>query len=181
MDVPSLFAGRCRSDNWIAWLNEHCASIDILGRAFPTYRLFIIFVGLVILLSVWFLLRYSRLGMIVRAGVQDSAMVEALGINIRRVFTMVFALGSALAALGGVVAAPFVGVYPEMGGRLSITGLYCRRDRRDGKLYRDSRWSAHFGAGPRLRRYPGHRRDSVALDRPGRPGHPRQWPGPPPS
>lgn len=120
MDVPSLFAGRCRSDNWIAWLNEHCASIDILGRAFPTYRLFIIFVGLVILLSVWFLLRYSRLGMIVRAGVQDSAMVEALGINIRRVFTMVFALGSALAALGGVVAAPFVGVYPEMGGAFQL-------------------------------------------------------------
>lgn len=43
-------------------------------------------------------------------------MVEALGINVRRVFTTVFALGSALAALGGVVAAPFVGVYPEMGG-----------------------------------------------------------------
>ncbi len=115
MAVPSLFAQSCRSPNLIAWLAEHCSSIDVLGRAFPTYRLFIIAVGLVILIGVALLLKYSRLGMIVRAGVQDSAMVEALGINVQRVFTAVFALGSALAALGGVVAAPFVGVYPEMG------------------------------------------------------------------
>ncbi len=115
MAVPSLFAQSCRSPHLIAWLTEHCSSIDVLGRAFPTYRLFIIAVGLFILTGVALLLKYSRLGMIVRAGVQDSAMVEALGINVRQVFTAVFALGSALAALGGVVAAPFVGVYPEMG------------------------------------------------------------------
>jgi branched-chain amino acid transport system permease protein len=53
--------------------------------------------------------------MIIRAGVQDSEMVQALGIDVRRVFTLVFALGSGLAALGGVVAAPFLGVYPAMG------------------------------------------------------------------
>lgn len=116
MAVPSLFAQSCRSPNLVAWLAERCSSIDVLGRAFPTYRLFIIAVGVLILAGVALLLKYSRLGMIVRAGVQDSAMVEALGINVRRVFTAVFALGSALAALGGVVAAPFVGVYPEMGG-----------------------------------------------------------------
>ncbi|MGC9082135.1 MAG: branched-chain amino acid ABC transporter permease [Anaerolineae bacterium] len=115
MAVPPLFAQSCRSPNLIAWLTEHCSSIDVLGRAFPTYRLFIIAVGVLTLVGVALLLKYSRLGMIVRAGVQDSAMVEALGINVRRVFTTVFALGSALAALGGVVAAPFVGVYPEMG------------------------------------------------------------------
>ncbi len=115
MAVPSLFAQSCRSPNLLAWLTERCSSIDVLGRAFPTYRLFIIAVGLLILVGVALLLKYSRLGMIVRAGVQDSAMVEALGINVRRVFMAVFALGSALAALGGVVAAPFVGVYPEMG------------------------------------------------------------------
>jgi branched-chain amino acid transport system permease protein len=116
MAVPSLFAQSCRSPDLIAWLTERCSSIDVLGRAFPTYRLFIIAVGVLILVGVALLLKYSRLGMIVRAGVQDSAMVEALGINVRRVFTTVFTLGSALAALGGVVAAPFVGVYPEMGG-----------------------------------------------------------------
>jgi branched-chain amino acid transport system permease protein len=53
--------------------------------------------------------------MIIRAGVQDSEMVEALGINVRRVFTFVFALGSGLAAMGGVIAAPYLGVFPAMG------------------------------------------------------------------
>ncbi len=120
MTVPTLFAASCRSDNLGAWLTEHCSSVDVLGRAFPTYRLFIIVVGLVILVGVGLLLRYSRLGMVIRAGVQDSDMVEALGINVRRVFTQVFALGSALAALGGVVAAPFVGVYPAMGAAFQL-------------------------------------------------------------
>ena len=54
--------------------------------------------------------------MIIRAGVQDGEMVQALGINVRRVFTFVFALGSALAAMGGVIAAPYLGVFPAMGG-----------------------------------------------------------------
>ncbi len=115
MQMPTFFAQSCRSDNLIAWFSEQCSSVDVLGRAFPTYRLFIIAVGVFILVGVGVLLRYSRLGMIIRAGVQDSHMVEALGINVRRVFTLVFALGSALAALGGVIAAPFVGVYPGMG------------------------------------------------------------------
>lgn len=120
MAVPTAFARSCRSPNLIAWLTEQCSSIDVLGRAFPTYRLLIIAIGLLILVGVALLLKYSRLGMIVRAGVQDSAMVETLGINVRRVFTTVFALGSALAALGGVVAAPFIGVYPEMGSTFQL-------------------------------------------------------------
>jgi branched-chain amino acid transport system permease protein len=116
MSAPSLFATSCISPNLFAWFREHCSSIYIVGRAFPSYRLFIIFIGLLMFLIITLLLRYTRLGMIIRAGVQDSEMVEALGINVRRVFTIVFAIGSALAALGGVVAAPFVGVYPDMGG-----------------------------------------------------------------
>ncbi len=115
MTVPSPFAQSCRSENLLAWLTQQCSSISVLGRAFPTYRLFIILFGLLILTGIGLLLRYSRLGMIIRAGVQDREMVEALGINVRRVFTWVFALGSALAGIGGVIAAPFVGVYPEMG------------------------------------------------------------------
>lgn len=62
--------------------------------------MFIPLVGLIVLIAVWLLLRRTRLGMIIRAGVQDREMVEALGINVRRVFTMVFALGVGLAALG---------------------------------------------------------------------------------
>ena len=120
MQPPSLFAESCRSDNLWVWFSERCASVDVLGRAFPTYRLFIIFVGILVFLGVLLILRRTRIGMIIRAGVQDSEMVEALGINVRRVFTLVFALGSALAALGGVIAAPFLGVYPAMGATFQL-------------------------------------------------------------
>ncbi len=115
MPTPSLFNESCRSDSLIGWFSEHCQSVDVLGRAFPTYRLFIILVGILVFIGVGLMLRRTRLGMIIRAGVQDGEMVQALGINVRRVFTLVFALGSALAAMGGVIAAPYLGVFPAMG------------------------------------------------------------------
>jgi branched-chain amino acid transport system permease protein len=116
MTPPSLFTEPCRSASLFSWFGEKCRSIDVLGRAFPSYRVFIIFLGVLVFSAVGVLLRRSRIGMIIRAGVQDSEMVQVLGINVRRVFTLVFALGSGLAALGGVIAAPFLGVYPAMGG-----------------------------------------------------------------
>ncbi len=116
MPPPSIFNASCRSDTLLGWFSEHCQSIDVLGRAFPTYRLFIILVGVLVFVAVGLLLRRTRIGMIIRAGVQDSEMVQALGINVRQVFTFVFALGSALAAMGGVIAAPYLGVFPAMGG-----------------------------------------------------------------
>ncbi len=117
MDIPSLFTGsgkECPSPDLLAWLSQHCDSISVLGRPFPSYRLFIIAIGVVMFLAIVLILQRSRLGMIIRAGVQDSEMVEALGINVRRIFTLVFAIGAGLAGLGGVVAAPFLGVYPGM-------------------------------------------------------------------
>src|SRR5512143_1716159 len=62
-------------------------SIDILGRPFPSYRLFIIAIGFVILIIVYFILQRTRIGIIIRAGVENAEMVQALGINVRRVFT----------------------------------------------------------------------------------------------
>ncbi|NOZ05458.1 MAG: branched-chain amino acid ABC transporter permease [Chloroflexi bacterium] len=115
MNKPSLFGARCRSPDFLSWLHEHCASLNVWGRAFPSYRLLIIVLGVLVFLGMVVLLRRSRLGMIIRAGVQDREAVEALGINVRRVFTLVFALGTALAAFGGAAASPFIGVYPEMG------------------------------------------------------------------
>ena len=115
MPPPSLFGESCRSDSIINWFSENCQSIDVLGRAFPTYRIFIILVGVLVFIGVGLMLRRTRLGMIIRAGVQDSEMVQALGINVRRIFTLVFALGSGLAAMGGVIAAPYLGVFPGMG------------------------------------------------------------------
>jgi branched-chain amino acid transport system permease protein len=117
MDIPTLFtspSANCPAPDLLAWLRDHCDSILILGRPFPSYRLFIIAIGVVISMAVALLLQRSRLGVVIRAGVQDSEMVEALGINVRRVFTLVFAIGAGLAGLGGVVAAPFLGVYPGM-------------------------------------------------------------------
>lgn len=123
MQPPSLFTETCRSDSLITWFSEHCRSIDVFGRAFPTYRLFIITIGVLVFVGVGLLLQRTRIGMIIRAGVQDSEMVQALGINVRQVFTFVFALGSALAALGGVIAAPFLGVYPAMGSGFSLSAF----------------------------------------------------------
>ncbi len=81
-------------------------SIQVLGRHFPQYELFLIFVGPVVLGALWWLLRRTRLGVLIRAATQDREMVGALGVNQRWLFTGVFALGSALAALGGALQLP---------------------------------------------------------------------------
>ncbi len=101
MPKPALFASTgegCPASSIAGWLQYHCTTIvvDIGGQRalIRTYNeIFVILVGLVVLIAVWLLLQRSRLGMIIRAGVQDSAMVEALGINVRRIFTLVFGLG----------------------------------------------------------------------------------------
>ncbi|MEP7199886.1 MAG: branched-chain amino acid ABC transporter permease, partial [Chloroflexota bacterium] len=126
MEIPSLFNGQgkeCPSDNVLAWFGDHCASIMIMGRGFPSYRIFIILLGAAMLLALALLLQRTRLGLIIRAGVQDAEMVEALGINVRRVFTSVFALGAGLAALGGVAAAPIIGVNPGIGQEFLLQGF----------------------------------------------------------
>lgn len=112
---PSWFAAPCLAKSIAEWLIHGCASLDVLGRPFPTYRVFIIAVGVVLWAGIGLLLRWTRVGVAVRAAVEDREMVEALGIPVRRLFTGVFALGSALAALGGVVATPFLGLSPAMG------------------------------------------------------------------
>lgn len=89
-------------------------SFPLFDRPFPIYRLFIIGVGLAVWLVVHLFLSRTRLGITVRAGVENREMVQALGINIRAVFTFVFALGGALAALGGAVAGPFEGAHPML-------------------------------------------------------------------
>lgn len=89
-------------------------TLSVFGRPFPVYRLFIIVVGLVVWLAVHLFLNRTRLGIIVRAGVENREMVQTLGIDIRRIFTGVFALGGMLAALGGAVAGPFEGAHPTL-------------------------------------------------------------------
>ncbi len=81
-------------------------SIDLLGRRFPTYDLFLIVVGPVVLGLLWLLLTRTRFGTLVRAATQDREMVGALGVNQAWLFTAVFALGAMLAGLGGALQLP---------------------------------------------------------------------------
>ncbi len=127
MPKPAFFNGSgeaCPATSFADWWANNCSTILILdGRVRVYNEIFIPIVGLVVLISIWILLQRTRLGMIIRAGVQDSQMVEALGINVRRVFTMVFALGVGLAALGGVLGAPSTGLSNVMGESLLLNAL----------------------------------------------------------
>jgi branched-chain amino acid transport system permease protein len=122
---PPLFAQPGEAQSVIDWLMKGSSTIDILGVTFPTYRLFIIFLGVVMLVILSLTIAYSRLGMIIRAGVQDREMVEALGINVRRVFTFVFMIGVGLAALGGIGASPFIPIESGMGDTFQLQAFIC--------------------------------------------------------
>jgi branched-subunit amino acid ABC-type transport system permease component len=87
-------------------------SIPLLGTLFPSYRLFVIAFGAALAGGLWIGLSRTRLGAMVRAGVANREMAQALGIDIGLVFTGVFAFGAALAGLAGVIAAPIQGVFP---------------------------------------------------------------------
>jgi branched-chain amino acid transport system permease protein len=82
---------------------------------FPSYRLFVIALTVVICIVLWFFLEKTNLGLIIRAGTRDPLMVRALGIDMSRIWLVVFGIGSALAGLAGILAAPIRSVFPEMG------------------------------------------------------------------
>ncbi|MDF2787818.1 MAG: branched-chain amino acid transporter permease [Neobacillus sp.] len=85
------------------------------------YRVFIIVVGLLVFAGVQFLLKNTKIGLVVRAGVMNKEMVQALGINIKKVFMFVFMIGSGMAALGGVLFGPYSGViHAGMGMEFAI-------------------------------------------------------------
>jgi branched-chain amino acid transport system permease protein len=95
-------------------------SIPILGTNYPLYRLFLIGIGAAIALALWVVLDRTVWGAIVRAGVDNRDMVVGMGINIVLVFAVVFALGTALAALAGVVAAPVLSIFSRMGASILV-------------------------------------------------------------
>ncbi len=123
MSRPPLFAQSGKATSLLDWLQNGYATIDISGVTFPTYRLFVIFLGIVMFVFLIVLMTKTRLGMIIRAGVQDPQMVEALGINVKKVFTIVFAMGVAMAALGGIGAGPFLPIQPAMGDTYLMQGF----------------------------------------------------------
>lgn len=88
--------------------------------SYPVYRLAMSAVCLGIACAMYFLIRRTRIGMMIRAGASNREMVQALGINIRVVYLVVFALGVALAGFAGMLAAPVSSVFPSMGGQVLI-------------------------------------------------------------
>ncbi|PGY15065.1 branched-chain amino acid ABC transporter permease [Bacillus sp. AFS031507] len=96
-------------------------SWELGGVIIIKYRVFIIFVGFLIFTGVQFLLKKTKIGLVVRAGVMNKEMVQALGINIQRVFMFVFMIGAGMAALGGVLLGPYSGViHAGMGMEFAI-------------------------------------------------------------
>ncbi|MDV3221337.1 branched-chain amino acid ABC transporter permease [Intrasporangium sp.] len=93
----------------------------LFGARLPNDRFLFIVVALAVFLGLLALLHYTRLGLVIRAGVENRTMVEALGINVQRTFTIVFALGGAAAALAGLLYSQYAGtVSPAQGGSLLI-------------------------------------------------------------
>jgi branched-chain amino acid transport system permease protein len=90
-------------------------STPLLGMTYPNYRLFLLAASSVILLALWLFFTRTRAGIVVRAAVQDSEMLDGLGVDVKRVFTLTFAASGALAALAGLLLAPVFTVYPQMG------------------------------------------------------------------
>ena len=99
VDVPAFLSG----------------SIPIAGATYPAYRGFILLISFLILATMLYVFMKTRIGINVRAAVSDPEMVNALGINVPRLMLGVFAGGSALAGLAGVVASPVLSTYPGMG------------------------------------------------------------------
>ncbi|ODU09712.1 MAG: branched-chain amino acid ABC transporter permease [Rubrivivax sp. SCN 71-131] len=87
---------------------------------YPTYRLALLGIVTVALLALYFVLYRTRLGMIVRAGIEDAVMVDSLGINIQKVFMVVFGIGAMAAGFAGIVNAPVVAVAPDVGDAILV-------------------------------------------------------------
>jgi branched-subunit amino acid ABC-type transport system permease component len=95
-------------------------STPLLGMTYPNYRLFLLAASSLLLLGIWLFFTKTRAGILVRAAVQDAEMLDGLGVNVPRVFTLTFAGSAALAALAGLLLAPIFTVYPQMGVELIL-------------------------------------------------------------
>ncbi len=107
IETPALLSGR----------------VSILGVDYPTYRLFVIFLGAAIFAALALILSRTQIGAMIRAGVDNDDMAACLGINVEKMFFAVFCVGCALAGLAGAVAAPLLSVTPGMGLEILIPTL----------------------------------------------------------
>ena len=84
------------------------------GMFFPIYRLAIVLVAVVVAVALWVMVDRTRLGAMIRAGVDDPAIARVVGIKVSQLFTLIFCLGAALAGFAGVVGAPYLSIYPGL-------------------------------------------------------------------
>jgi branched-chain amino acid transport system permease protein len=92
----------------------------MLGAGYPRYNLFVILVGILVGIAVWVLLAKTKVGKMVRAASSDREMASGSGINVPRLYTLVFAFGAWLAGLAGVMAAPLRSITMDLGGRTIV-------------------------------------------------------------
>ena len=110
LDVPAAFSG----------------TVELLpGLPYPVYRLVIIGAGLLVALILWLVISRTRTGMLIRAGTTNREMVEALGVNITALNTLLFGLGAVFAGLAGAMAGPLMSVEVGMGDGLLILSFVC--------------------------------------------------------
>lgn len=107
MNAPDILSGR----------------VAFLGVEYPAYRLFVVALGLGVFAALAYVLSRTQIGAMIRAGVDNDAMAACLGINVERLFFIVFCVGCALAGLAGTVAAPLLSVTPDMGLHILIPTL----------------------------------------------------------
>jgi branched-chain amino acid transport system permease protein len=99
----------------------HLSGITSLGfMIYPTYRIAVVAIVAISLLAIYLVLYRTRLGMIVRAGIEDSGMVACLGIDVHRVFMIVFGIGSMAAGFAGIVNLPVAPITPDLGDSILV-------------------------------------------------------------
>lgn len=98
-------------------------ALDLPGMLYPRYRLFVLAAGIVVLVGLWLLMHRTRLGALIRAGVDDAETVEAMGIDIRKVFIATFMLGMALAGMAGALGGAFLSLYPTADSEILVYSL----------------------------------------------------------
>ncbi len=115
-----LFGGDTFSVPTPPWLR---GPVEMFGIFYPKYRLFVLSVGVAVFFGLWLLMHRTRLGALIRAGVDDSETVEAMGINIRLVFVATFMLGMALAGIAGALGGAFLSLYPTADSEILVYSL----------------------------------------------------------
>lgn len=98
-------------------------SMNLGVMMFPAYRIFVILIGCLLAVFLWYMENKTRIGAVIRAGVDDREMLSALGINIKGVFTCIFAVGAGLAGLSGVLGGPIMGMYVGIDSEILISSL----------------------------------------------------------